>query len=209
MKPAAALLIDGSNFYHALKKDGRLPFGPAGFGALFGKLAERFELKSILFYDALKDRIRDPDGYARQQKFHAGLRKLGLPLEIRARKLKYVTNLTPEQVREKGHEIGIVDACKEKLWSLLLALGVVRWTQEKGIDVMLAVDAIEAARCGKFGTILLLSGDADFVPAVHLIQSLAVQVVNLHPYHGSSTELRMACWQHILIDFDELGPLLR
>jgi len=208
MTLAAALLIDSSNLYHALKKESRLPFGPQSFAMVFEQLAERYDLKTIIFYDALKDISKDPEGYARQQKFHAAMRNLGWPLEIKTRKLRYMANLTEEQARVKAQEVGIVDACREKIWGLLLALGVVRLTKEKGIDVLMAVDSIEAARSQKYGAIILLSGDADFVPAVKLIQTTGAQAVNLHPYHGSSTELRNACSEHVQIDFDEDAPRL-
>jgi len=54
----------------------------------------------------------------------------------------------------------------------------------------------------------LFSGDADFVPAVHLLKAYSMRSVNLHPYAGSSTELRTTCQKHILIDFDADGPVL-
>lgn len=209
MKPAAALLIDSSNFYHALMVEGRLPFGSDSFSKLFSELGEEYDLQSIVFYDAAKDISKDPDGYAGQQKFHSGLLNIGWPLKIKTRKLKYVANLRREQVDAKAVQAGIVDACKEKLWDFLSALGVLRLTREKGIDVLLAVDAIEAARSRRYAALIILSGDADFVPAVHLIQRLGVNVVNLHPYSGSSTELRTTCKRHLLIEFDDKGPFIQ
>ncbi|MFH1470825.1 MAG: NYN domain-containing protein, partial [Candidatus Micrarchaeota archaeon] len=67
----------------------------------------------------------------------------------------------------------------------------------------------EEARAKKVDAIILLSGDADFVPAIQLIKSYKIKTANLHTYAGSSTELRNACDEHILIDFDEDGFVLK
>ena len=208
MKTHAALFIDGSNFYHSLKAEGHLPFNAEHFNELFSQLSDEFELRRIFFYDALKDRIKDPEGYARQQKFHSSLSKLKVPLRIKTRKLRYLANLTREEVDAAATEVGIVDACREKLWALLQRLGLIRLTKEKGVDVLLVVDAIEEARENTTETIILLSGDADFVPAINLIRKNGLKTVNLHTYSGSSNELRNCCDRHILIDFDSSGLFL-
>ena len=206
MPPSAVLFIDGSNFYHALKKEGRYPFD---YDAFFSELSKRFELKTIYFYDAYKDIEKDPIGYAGQQRFHSKLEKMKWPIKIKTRKLKYLANITPEQVDNAANEVGIIDACKNKLWALLQYLRLVRLTKEKGIDVLLVVDSIETARTKQYDAILLLSGDADFVPAVHLIKSFGVKVWNVHAYSGSAKELRDSCDGHILIDFDSDRIILR
>ena len=208
MKTTAALFIDSSNFYHSLKADNKLPFNAEHFGMLFQQLSDKFELKHIYFYDALKDRIKDPEGYAGQQRFHSSLSKLAVQLKIKTRKLRYIANLTEDEVASAAAEVGIVDACRHKIWALLKKLGLIRLTKEKGIDIMLIADAIELARTKEHEAIILLSGDADFVPGIEVIKKFGVKTVNLHLYHGSSTELRNACHQRIRIDFDQDGPYL-
>lgn len=208
MRTSAALFIDGSNFYHSLKADGHLPFNAGHFGKLFEQLSDKFELKRIYFYDALKDRTKDPEGYAGQQKFHSGLSKLDVPLKIKTRKLRYIANLTQEEVGNAAAAVGIVDSCREKLWALLHRLGLIKLTKEKGIDIMLIADAIELARAKEHEAIILLSGDGDYVPGIELIKKFGVKTVNLHLYHGSSTELRNSCHQRIQIEFDEEGTYL-
>ncbi|MFA6328462.1 MAG: NYN domain-containing protein [Candidatus Micrarchaeia archaeon] len=206
MPSSVALFIDGSNLYHALKQEGKLPFN---YDDLFSELSRTYQIKQIFFYDAVKDIGRDPDGYAKQQKFHAGLKKLGWPIKLRTRKLKYIANITQEDANSAATQVGIVDSCREKLWQFLQRLGLVRVTKEKGVDVLLVSDAIEQARTKQFDAIILLSGDADFVPAINLIRTFGVKTVNLHTYSGSSTELRQACHEHILMDFDNGGVFLR
>jgi multimeric flavodoxin WrbA len=49
-----------------------------------------------------------------------------------------------------------------------------------------------------------------FVTAVRFIEEDEVKtdVINLHPYKGSSTESRTSCKNHILIDFDAVGNII-
>jgi uncharacterized LabA/DUF88 family protein len=209
MRPTAILFIDGSNFYHSLREQGCLPFGAGEFKKLFERLSAPYDLKKIYFYDAVKNVQKDPDGYSKQQGFHSRLLKSHANIVIRTRKLRYLVNITDRQIENAGKEAGIIDSCKYKLKKFLLNLNVLKLTKEKGIDVQLVVDAIEEARKGAAGTMIILSGDADFVPAVRLIKSYNVKTVNLHPYSGSSTELRNACDRHILIEFGSDGPFFR
>ena len=188
---------------------GRLPFDTDGFQKLFNMISLRYKLYSIYFYDAIKSSDKDPEGYSKQQKFHARLSKIDEKLIIRTRKLRYLVSITDAQIESAGNEAGITGSCKEKLKQFLINLKVLKLTKEKGMDVQLVVDAVEEARAKKVEAIILLSGDADFVPAIHLINSYGLKTINLHTYVGSSTELRKACNEHILIDFNEKGLFLK
>ncbi len=183
--PTAALFIDNSNFYHSLKTSRRLPFAPADYGKLFSELEKMgLELKLICLYDAMKDIAIEPQQYSLQQRFHQGIRDLVAkwPIKIRTRKLKYRR----------------IDKNKDLL------------PVEKGIDILLVIDAIKTALNKEAEKIIILSGDADFVPAVRFIEDeLKTDTINLHLYQGSSTELRTACKEHILIDFENSEVVLR
>ena len=209
MSESAILLIDGSNFYHSLKKGNYLPFGADKFQNLFAQISKRYVLKKIYYYDAVKNSEKDKEGYSRQQSFHERLKKSHPKITIKTRKLKYLVNISDDQIRDSAKRVGILDACKNKLKSFLMDLKLIRLTKEKGIDVLLVVDAIEEARAKAAENIILLSGDADFVPAIELIKSYGLKTINLHTYHGSSNELRISCNNHILIDFDSDGLVLR
>lgn len=171
----AALFIDNSNFYHSLKDSRRLPFPPADYDKLFSLLSKQFdlELTDIFLYDAVKDISKEQAQYASQQRFHSGIRglKQKWPINLRTRKLKY-----------RAIEKRFV-------------------TEEKGVDVLLVVDAIKKALTKEVETIIILSGDADFVPMVEFVKTLNVETINLHLYSGSSTELRQTCDKCILIYF--------
>lgn len=185
MSKTAVLLIDNSNFYHSLKESRRLPFPPVDYDRLFLELKKHgFDLKQIFLYDAVKDSGIEAQQYAGQQKFHQHIRNLASkwPIQIKTRKLKY------RKINDGRKFI----------------------PEEKGIDILLVIDAIKVAMEKKAERIILLSGDADFVPAVRFIEDeLKIQTVNLHLYKGSSTELRAACKEHILIDFNNSDIELR
>ena len=75
-------------------------------------------------------------------------------------------------------------------------------SKEKGIDILLVTDLIKGAFQNKYEIALLVTGDADFVPAVELAQTLNKEIINVHCYAGSSSELRNICDSHIQIDVD-------
>ncbi len=196
-KPSALVLIDGSNVYHCLKQEHCLHFGPSKFKALFAALAERFSLKEVLYYDAVRSIAIDPQGYARQQEFHAALRRSCPCLTIRTRKLRYVNVTDDDKIVDAAHKAGICQRCVTLVHAFLRHLGLLRLTKEKGIDVMLVVDALSRAK--DVETVVIMSGDADFTPAVHLLKSQGVMTVNVHASLGSSRELRSACHNHLLL----------
>ena len=166
-------------------------------------------MKQIYFYDAIKNSQKEPQAYANQQKFHENLKMVSDKLRIRSRKLKYLVELDERKITEAGEAVGIVDSCKYKLKKFLYKLGLIKITKEKGVDILLVTDAVQVAQKKEASTIVLLSGDADFVPLINLLRSYGILCVNLHLYKGSANELRIACDEHILIYFDENGLNLK
>jgi uncharacterized LabA/DUF88 family protein len=72
--------------------------------------------------------------------------------------------------------------------------------EQKGVDVRLAVDALEAALSGSVDGVALVSGDADFVPLVDAIRRAGPHVVVLAFEQGLSRDLRHAADRvHILM----------
>ena len=131
--------------------------------------------------NSVKDSSKENAQYASQQKFHSGIKSMApkWSINLRTRKLKYRT------------------------------MGKRFVPEEKGVDVLLVEDAIKKALTKEVETIIILSGDADFVPLVEFIKTLTVETINLHLYEGSSTELRQACDKHILISFTGSSLLLK
>ena len=204
MPKTTALLIDSSNIYHCLKKAEGDDY--LDYKLLFSNLSKSFDLTEIHFYDAMKNSSLEPAKYAKQQHFHQLLKSFG-SVKIHTTKLQYRQNITPAEVDRAAEHIGIVDACKKKLWQLLEYLNLVERQKEKGVDVMLASDAIEIALMKRCECIIIFSGDADYAPAVRLVQRYGGEVVNLHVYEGSSKDLRDPCRKHILLEFEDDGKM--
>jgi uncharacterized LabA/DUF88 family protein len=134
----SALFIDNSNFYHSLKESRRLPFPPSDYDKLFGELGKLgYQLREIFLYDGVKDSRIEPQGYAKQQQFHQGIRNLSSKwsITIKTRKLKYRRLNNGPQV----------------------------FPEEKGVDVLLVIDAVRLAVKKQVDKIILLSGDADLL----------------------------------------------
>lgn len=83
----------------------------------------------------------------------------------------------------------------------------IKRTVEKGVDTALVTDLIQAAVDNLFDDAILISGDADFVPAVELIQNRTTARV-IHAYFKhQGHELRKSCWSHVILDADTVGSL--
>ncbi len=56
--------------------------------------------------------------------------------------------------------------------------------EQKGVDVILAIDALKIALKGKINKIILIAGDSDFVPVISAIKEESIEVALY--YHESS-----------------------
>lgn len=71
---------------------------------------------------------------------------------------------------------------------------------EKGVDVKIATDMIKGAYRNAYDTAILISGDADFFPAVEAVKDSGKHVENAFVKIGQSTQLRQTCDRFILLD---------
>lgn len=64
---------------------------------------------------------------------------------------------------------------------------------EKGVDAALVTDLLSLAWQNAYDVAILLSGDADYIPAIEYVQSQGLKVINAAwPHKGY--ELQGACW---------------
>lgn len=202
-KPSVAVFIDGSNLYHNVIEARGNQLSPTDFSDLFSQIEQLFDIREIRFYDSLKNRSKEPGKSAQQLVFHTELRRLNPKVKIRSLPLMYRMNIRQDDVLKSADNVGIIDECRNLLWNFLENLNVITRTKEKGVDVLIAVEMIELPRTSNHAEwAMIISGDADFCPAVKLARSLGLRVLNLHTYSGSSSELRDTCNGHALIGFD-------
>jgi uncharacterized LabA/DUF88 family protein len=157
------IFVDGSNFYHSLKKS----FGSAKIDLLkfCSFVSKGKKLIAIKYYLSPLNQLDNPKNYAAQQLFLEKLKQLKIVSVFLGRLEK----------RPDGGKV------------------------EKGIDVKLAIDLFAGAVRGEFDEAILISNDADFVPAIQEVQALGKKVVNVSFPKTKSYHLNKICDETIII----------
>lgn len=114
--------------------------------------------------------------------------------------------VTVKERKPVGHLRCPNDQCRQPIIHCPHCSQEIRRTVEKGVDSALVVDLIEYGLDNTYDRAILVSGDADFVPSVKLIQRTGKQVVHAF-FKGMANELMTACWSHIFVD-DHIAELL-
>ncbi len=70
---------------------------------------------------------------------------------------------------------------------------------EKGVDAALVTDLLSLAWQRAYDVAVLVSGDADYIPAVEYVQSQGLKVVNA-AWASKGHELRRECWGSFTLD---------
>lgn len=160
-----AILIDGNNFY----KGCQLNFNRTDVD--FRKLGQKFcshlggELLRIYYYNAYVSKTIDPLGFGKQQKFFDNLRA------------------TPFITLKLGHLVYHRIRNEQGISSQY-------FPTEKGIDVQIAVDMIRLSLLKACETIVLVSGDSDYIHAVRFTKDLGCNLYIASFPLGGSNELR-------------------
>ncbi|MBI3619282.1 NYN domain-containing protein [Candidatus Peregrinibacteria bacterium] len=182
----AAVFIDGSNWYHKLKKllavpqpgDIRSMRPPVDFDVrtFATELVTPETLTDIRYYIGKIRRIRgdmkSETLYGKQQKLLRFLQKQNVHLGL-------------------GHLIAYPDGS----------------FHEKGVDILLAVEMIRLALDGRYDVAYLVSSDTDLVPAVEECIRLGKEVVYVgSSLHGQSFGLSEVCTKTILLQPKDVLP---
>lgn len=126
----------------------------------------------------------------------------------RDRNLKqWLTNFIDRQpsfrvkVRERRVRTGGIwcNSCKTQTGECPQCGSPFRRSPEKGVDAAIATDLLSLAWEGALQVAILVSGDADFVPAVERIQEKGLKVVNA-TWRNHGNELAQACWASFQMD---------
>ena len=162
----------------------------------FKKLTEfitkhfNLELKEVRYYNSMPTLRDGKDLYFSHLKFIDDLKKIQKFI-IYTRKLQ--VHSTKELLKEKQDLIDSMELCNNCKpiveQNILDVIGNVK-KKEKGVDIMLAVDLVEFAIKNKADAFVILSGDADFIPAMKLVQRNNKEVFSVSLAKGYSRELR-------------------
>lgn len=191
MVKKVVIFIDGNNFYHNLKQ---MKIKPSNidFQKVVSFMSKHFKLslKEARYYNSMPTLRDGKELYYSHLRFIDGLRKLP-KFTIHTRKLQ--VHSTKELLKEKQELIetmDLCDSCKPIVEENLLdTIGNVK-KKEKGVDIMLAVDLVEYAIKNKADYFIVLSGDADFIPAMKLAESNNGKILSVSLAKGYSRELR-------------------
>ena len=80
------------------------------------------------------------------------------------------------------------------------------WAPEKGVDTAIVTDLLSLAGEGAYGVAILLSSDADHIPAIEWIQSRGHKVINA-TWANHGFDLKKSCWAEI--ELDTVMPLMK
>ena len=133
------------------------------FEEIIKKVETRREIVNIFYYTALLDKSIDENGYKKHKKF--------------LDKIKKIPNFN-------------VVLCN--LRKMILKDGKIDFAI-KGDDVYLATDLIKGSYENLYDIAIIISGDADFIPAIKLAQKNGKKVINVFFPKSSSYQLRNCC----------------
>lgn len=96
-------------------------------------------------------------------------------------------------------------SCGADMDSCITCSAALMISPEKGVDAALVTDLLSLAWQRAYDVAVLVSGDADYVPAVEYVQSQGLKVINA-AWSSKGHELRQECWASF--DLDSLIPEL-
>jgi uncharacterized LabA/DUF88 family protein len=73
------------------------------------------------------------------------------------------------------------------------------WRPEKGVDAAIVTDLLSLAHQDSWDVAVLLSSDADFIPAVEYLQGTGLKVINAS-WAGYGYDLKGKCWASFDLD---------
>ena len=190
------LFVDANNWYHNLKKD----YKPSDIDItkISKLISEKIKLNiiEIRWYTSMPNIKDNPLTYKRQRAFLGSLEKRGV--KIITRKLQ---KLSTKELKHKRKELldswDLCEVCKPIVEESFLDIAEHN-QKEKGIDVWIAIDMVKEALQGNIDCCVLISGDADFVPAFNLVKELNKEILSVFIPKGYSNELRQKFPYYIL-----------
>jgi uncharacterized LabA/DUF88 family protein len=191
-KLRAIVFIDGNNLYHNLRALGVKP-SSLDFYKLGELVCEHFEcdFEGSRYYNSVPNIRDDSVNYHKHMLFLDEL--VTLPkFELLTRKLQsYTTKSLQQEKKIVVDGLDLCPACKPIVENNCLeCIGRFR-KKEKGIDVMIAVDMLNLSVIEqKCDCCILVSGDADFVPASQIVNKHGKAVYSTFIPKGYSWELR-------------------
>lgn len=204
-KKRAIIFIDGNNWYHNSKQV--VDTKDLDFNKIAKLICDHFDfdLVQIRYYNSIPDISENRLKYHQHMDFLNDLEKQGI--KVSTRKLQKTS--TKEILKERLQIIELTDLCKTCKplikQNCLDCIGVVN-RKEKGIDVKIAVDMIRKCLIeNECDVCVLISGDADFIPAMQTIKDAKKEVITASVIIGYSRELRDGRFRYFYLRRSDLN----
>jgi uncharacterized LabA/DUF88 family protein len=206
-KKKAIIFVDANNWYHNVKKiikPSDIDFKKV---ASLICLSHNYDLKGIRWFVSTPSIADGETMYYRHMSFLSHLKKQGI--EVITRKLQRLSN---KEIQEKKKELidslSFCEVCKPLVEENFLELADIK-RKEKGIDVWIAIDMVRKSLIEKDCDVaVIISGDADFVPALELIKESGKEVLSSFVPIGYSFELR-AKFNHFFLGKKKIMDCLK
>ena len=202
----AILFVDANNWYHNVKSW----FRPSNIDIV--KVAnliskeKDLDILEIRWYTSMPSISDNSLTYKMQRSFLGYLQKQGI--KIITRKLQ---RLSTKELKKKRQDFieswDLCEVCKPIVEASFLDISD-HSQKEKGIDVWIAIDMVKEAIKDNIDCVVLISGDADFVPAFSLIKELGKDVLSCSVPRGYSNELRQK-FPYLILNKEKLNKCLR
>ncbi|PIN94131.1 hypothetical protein COU54_00250 [Candidatus Pacearchaeota archaeon CG10_big_fil_rev_8_21_14_0_10_31_24] len=198
--------VDANNWYHNVKKW----FTPSEIDITkvvnFIAKDKNLQVLEIRWYASVPSIEDNKLDYMKHMNFLSILQKKGV--KVITRKLQRLSN---KQVLKNRQELldswDLCDVCKPIVEESFLDI-VSHNKKEKGIDVWVAIDMVKEALQNNIDCCVLISGDADFVPAFNLIKEINKEVLSCFVPRGYSNELRQK-FPYMILNKEILNKCLR
>ena len=187
-KKKTIFFVDANNWYHNVKKY----YNPSEIDItkLVNVLSEakNYQVKEIRFYASVPSIEDGAKTYYDHIAYLDSLQKKGVHVIIR--KLQKLSNKEIlKRKQETMNNLDLCENCKPLIEAHFLDLADIK-RKEKGIDVWIAIDMLRLSVIeNKCDVCVLISGDADFVPALEIIKYHEKEVLTAMTPLGYSREL--------------------
>ena len=171
----AIIFVDGNNWYHNVKTMFRKP-RVVDIRKLAKLVCDKFGLSSI------------------EIRYYNSIPDIETGEETYYKHMVFLAGL-----KQKGLNVNTAHLKKMKVDGKIVRV-------EKGMEVMIASDMIDLCLIKGFCDVcILVSGDADFLPAMRLIKSQKKEVISTSISRGYSRDLRAGDFRYLVLKKDDLN----
>ena len=206
MPDRAVLFVDGSNFYHGLKKLGILYKRDLSYRMISEKLCGPRTWSGTRYYVGALKQEGNTKLYSDQRSFIQRLESEDSRISVHLGRVEKndTENLLVPELREliDNNRSRIDKEVRNNMFRLIRKHTNVRAWKEKAVDVKLAIDMVIMAANDEYDSAYLLSADGDFTPPVLEARKLGKKVYNVSPRWSYSSALAQAAQAFIPLDRD-------